>query len=103
LIVTGVGALGVVSFSYFGLSGRRLESNLANSCAPYCSDEQRDQVLRDYQIADVSLGVGAVALGVGAWLLLARARPHAVSAIPAGWAAVIPARGGASAAVGATF
>jgi hypothetical protein len=41
-------------------------------CAPRCSHDDRDEVLRDYRIADVSLGVAVVALGVGLWLALAR-------------------------------
>jgi hypothetical protein len=70
-VATGVGVLGIAGFTYFGLTGRSAESDLAHSCAPRCSDEQRQGVLRDYRIADISLVAGIVAIGIGAWLLVA--------------------------------
>jgi hypothetical protein len=72
LVAWGVGAAALGSFTYFGAAGHSRESSLASSCAPRCSQDDRDEVLRDYRIADVSLGVAVVALGVGLWLALAR-------------------------------
>jgi hypothetical protein len=104
-VATGVGVLGVGSFVYFGLTGRSSESNLSNSCAPRCTEAQRDDVLRDYRIADVSLGVGIVSLAIGAWLLFVhRGAPSLAAKAPASaWVGVNPARGGGTLGVTATF
>ena len=59
----GVAALG--SFAYFAISA---ESQ--TSCAPSCSDGEADEIYRKYLVADISLGVGVVALGVATYLFL---------------------------------
>ncbi len=59
----GVAALG--SFTYFAISGKS-----QSSCAPRCSDADVDEIYRKYLVADISLGVGVVALGVATYLFL---------------------------------
>ena len=59
----GVAALG--SFAYFAISAER-----QTSCAPNCSDGEADEIYRKYLVADISLGVGVVALGVATYLFL---------------------------------
>jgi len=72
----GVGSAGVASFAYFGLNGRS-EDRALDACSPACSAEQVDSVRRDYLLANVSLGVGALGLlGAGAWLLFAPSPPR---------------------------
>ncbi len=67
----GVGAAALASFSYFGLTGRADLRGLRSGCAPFCTDAQVVPVRRELLAADVSLVIGAVALGVAAYLLIA--------------------------------
>jgi hypothetical protein len=69
-VLVGVGAVGTASFGYFGVSGYRRENDLADSCSPHCAKSDVDGVHRSYLVADVSLGVGLVALAVGTVILL---------------------------------
>jgi hypothetical protein len=69
-----LGALGIVSFgtfAFFGIHGTRHLSDLRDGCAPACSDAEIASVKRDMTIADVSLGIAILSLGVGAvwWYL----------------------------------
>jgi hypothetical protein len=74
-VLGGVGVLGLVGFTYFGLSARSGIDDLRSSCAPYCTDAQIDEVQTKRIAADVSLGVGIVALGVAAYLVLRSGEP----------------------------
>ncbi len=67
-VLFGVGALGLAGFGYFGLRGRSQEADLED-CRP-CSDERVSDVSKTYLAADISLGVGLLSLGVGAYLFL---------------------------------
>jgi hypothetical protein len=57
--VAVVGAAGLLGF---GIAGDRKESELRNDCAPNCRPAERDEVQRDYLLADISLAVGGAAL-----------------------------------------
>jgi hypothetical protein len=74
-LMWGVGALGVLglgSFAYFGLTGRAQASDLRSGCGTTqtCDPADVEAVRNKYILADVSLGVGVVALGVATviWL-----------------------------------
>jgi hypothetical protein len=69
-VVGGVGVIAIGSFAYFGISGSTDASNLRSTCAPHCSDSSVSDVKRKLLIADISLGVGVVSLGVAGALLL---------------------------------
>lgn len=69
-VLGGVGLVGLGAFAYLGLSGRSEQRSLEASCSPRCSPEQIDPIRRKYLLADVSLGVGVVALGAATWLAL---------------------------------
>jgi hypothetical protein len=69
-ILGGVGVLGLGSFAYFGLTSKKDLTDLRSSCAPYCEQGQLDDVKTKMLIADVSLGVGIVALGAATVLFL---------------------------------
>lgn len=71
-IAAGVGAVGFASFAYFGLEGKSEADALRESCGgnQSCSDDQVDAVRTNLTIADVSLGVGLVGVGVAVWGLL---------------------------------
>jgi hypothetical protein len=74
-VVWVLGALalgGIGGFTYFGLTANARESDLRATCAPFCTESQREHV-RALQIgADMSLIAGLVSLGVGAYLFVTR-------------------------------
>lgn len=69
-VLAGVGVVGLGSFGYFAYSGTSKKSDLEKTCAPNCLQSDVDSVKQKLLIADVSLAVGIVALGVGAYLIL---------------------------------
>jgi hypothetical protein len=71
--LAGLGAAGLVSFAYFGLTGRAEHFDLER-CSPGCSPSSVDATRTKLLIADVSLGVSLVALGAATYLLLTRPR-----------------------------
>jgi hypothetical protein len=75
-VLSGVGIAALGSFTYFGLSGRADASDLESSCGvdKSCSDSQVDPVRRKLLLADVSLGVSLVSLGVAAYLFVSHHR-----------------------------
>ncbi len=81
-VLGGVGAVALGSFAYFGLTGASDASNLRNTCAPRCSSSSVSDVRQKLLIADISLGVGIVSLGVAGYLWLSSghheepAQPH---------------------------
>jgi len=78
----GVGVLALGGFTFFAVSGKSLENQL-QECKPACAESRRAPIERDYLIADVSLGVGLVALGLSAWRVLSanQARPAPLTAL----------------------
>ncbi len=72
-VAGGVGALGLASFAYFGLSGNHRKGELS-SCQPACAHSLRAPIERDYLAADISLGVSLVSFGISAWLAIASQR-----------------------------
>jgi hypothetical protein len=89
--VLGTGGLGLAAigvFAYFGLAGSFEKSHLLSTCAPACSHDQVSRVRSDYLAADVSLGVGVVALGVAGYLWW-------LAPPKAGTFTVAPSKGGA--------
>src|SRR5205814_1618210 len=69
-VLGGVGILGLGSFTYFGLTSKGDLSNLKDTCAPYCAQNDLDSVKTRMLVADISLGVGIVALGVATYLFV---------------------------------
>jgi hypothetical protein len=65
----GVGVVGIAGFTWLGLRARSGERVLQR-CDPACSDGRVESVQRRYLLANVSAGVGVVALGVAAFLLV---------------------------------
>jgi hypothetical protein len=64
---TAVAAFGIsIAFATWG----HLDNELLDGCAPNCPQDSVDHVRNMYIAADVSLGVGVVALGVATWLYL---------------------------------
>ena len=71
--LTTVGVLALGSFGYFGISGLSQRSDI-ESCSPNCARSQVDDGQRSLLIADVSLGVAALALGGALVLYLTQPR-----------------------------
>ncbi|HMJ10005.1 MAG TPA: hypothetical protein VK524_01305 [Polyangiaceae bacterium] len=63
----GVGVLALGSFTYFGLRGRSTEE-----CAPSCSRSEVDSMRTQYLAADISLAVGAAALGAATYVFFSQ-------------------------------
>jgi hypothetical protein len=70
----GVGLVALGSFAYFGIKGRIESDDLAAGCGATksCSEAQVDPLKRHLLVADISLGVSLVALGVATWMFLSR-------------------------------
>ncbi len=69
-VLGAVGVAGLGSFTFFALNGASEKDRLRTQCSPTCSDQQVSTLKTDFIIADVSLGVGIVALGVATYLFL---------------------------------
>lgn len=68
-----VGVVGLAGFGVFGLSGTNAEADLRGQpCAAThtCTTAQTEPVERKYLLADISLGIGIVALGAATYLWL---------------------------------
>jgi hypothetical protein len=97
--ITGaVGVLGFASFATFGVLG--VSDRASSGCDVGCSQSQKDHVDGELRAADISLGVGVVALGVATWLYLTR---RTVLASEAVLVEVGPAPGGGFATLGGRF
>lgn len=69
-VFLGVGALGVSGFAALGILGMNRETDLRGQCAPNCDKDELSSIRAQYLAADISLGVGLVALGIGTVLWL---------------------------------
>lgn len=76
VLLGAVGAVGVASFTLFAIKSHSAKSDL-ESCKGHCPEDEVDAVRRDQLIADVSLGIGLVALGTAAYLHFGRAPERA--------------------------
>jgi hypothetical protein len=69
-IAWGIGAAGLASFSAFGVKARLDYDSYESSCGQRCTISDRDSIATTVGIADVSLVVGIVGMGVGTVLFL---------------------------------
>ncbi len=77
--IGGVGVVALGSFAYFGISGHSDQNNLEQGpgkCAPNCTDAQVSPIRTKFIVADVSLAVGVVALGVATYLIFTHGSKH---------------------------
>lgn len=61
-VLSGVGVLGLGGFVGFGLATRSKEGELRSSCSPSCAQSEIDALENRALLADISLGIGVVAL-----------------------------------------
>jgi hypothetical protein len=71
-VAAGIGLVGLGSFTYFGLTGRADYFDYKNSCSPDCSRSEVAPTHTRLIVADASLGVSVLALGVAAYLFFTR-------------------------------
>ena len=71
LVVGGLGVVALGSFAVFGIGGKNDVDDL-QTCKPVCKEEDVDRARTKLIIADISLGVGVVALGVAAYMFFTR-------------------------------
>jgi len=71
LVVGGIGVAALGSFAIFGIGGKNDVDDL-QKCKPVCDETDVDAARTKLIIADISLGVGIVALGVAAYMFLTR-------------------------------
>jgi len=84
-IVGGIGVVGLVSFAIFGISGKSDVSDLRdgpNKCAPNCPESEVDSARTKLIVADISLGIGVVALAVATYMILTRPKIDAEATPP---------------------
>lgn len=104
-VLGGVGVVGLGAFGFFALSGKSDEDGLACAPSKSCTDDDIDPIKQKYLLADISLGVGVVSLGIATYLFL---KPSG-NAEPAGDSAramrvdVAPVTGGGFASVSGRF
>lgn len=77
LVVGGIGVVAIGSFAIFGLGGKSDVSHLEDTCKPHCAQSDVDSARTKLIIADISLGVGVVALGVATYLFFTRPKIEA--------------------------
>lgn len=65
--LAAAGILGITSFTVFAVIGNSQRDDLEHTCSPYCQASRVDSVKTKYVVADVSLGVGLIALGVATY------------------------------------
>lgn len=105
IVVGGIGVAALASFASFGIGGKSAVDDL-QKCKPYCNEDDVDSARTKLILADISLGVGVVALGVAAYMFFTR--PKADAKVQAGALDKVrfdgrPTVGGGYATVGAQF
>jgi len=70
-LVKGLGVVALGSFAFFGLSGKGEVADL-QGCKGHCAQDDVDKARTKLVIADISLGVGIVALGVATYMFVTR-------------------------------
>jgi hypothetical protein len=94
-MLLGIGAVAFASFGYFGLHGLSMRSDL-DRCTPHCQQGDIDATRRSFLFADVSLGVGLVAVVAGTYVILSHSSAPSGATSSIGFA---PTRGGATLAL----
>jgi hypothetical protein len=73
----GIGVAALGSFAYFGVKGRSNADELGDTCGKdkSCTEDQVSPVRTQLLVADISLGIGLVAIGAAVYTLIANAPP----------------------------
>jgi hypothetical protein len=73
-VLGGIGVAALGTASGFGLAGFSARAD-ADRCKPNCTERDVDTVNQRFLAADISLGVGLIALAAAAWIYLSQAKP----------------------------
>jgi hypothetical protein len=102
-IVGGIGLAAIGSFAGFGLAGKGAVDDL-QTCKPHCAEADVDSARTKLIIADISLAVGVVALGVATYMFFTRPKVEAKVQTGSTWRFDAgPVAGGAVGSFGAKF
>lgn len=109
-VLGGVGVVGLGSFAYFGLTGTSQRSDLLGHCKNNVCDLPQDQIdsrrssiKTKFLIADISLGVGVVSLGLATYFFLKPDHSEAKKDSARLRFDLTPTRGGSYASVAGRF
>ncbi len=103
IVVGGIGVLALGSFALFGIQGSNDVDEL-QKCKPKCQESDVDKARTKLIIADISLGIGVVAIAVSAYMILTRPKVDAkVGSKNKFYFDMGPTMGGAAGSVGGTF
>jgi hypothetical protein len=81
-IAGGVGVAGLAGWAVLGLVGKADADSLRSSCYPHCEDADVARANRELLLADVSLGVAVVGVGLAAWFFFhGPARPSTATSV----------------------
>jgi hypothetical protein len=69
-VFTGLAVVAGTSFAYFGATGKSELDSLRATCAGHCAQSDVSSAWNKLIVADVSLGVGIVSVGLATWLFL---------------------------------
>jgi hypothetical protein len=108
-VVGGIGVIALGSFTLFGIQGKNDVDDL-QKCKPRCAESDVDKARTKLIIADISLGVGVVALAVSAYMIITRPKisdhvdvKASRNEKPTFRFDLGPTTGGGAAAIGGTF
>jgi hypothetical protein len=82
-VLAGVGVAALGSFAAFAVTGKSAERAM-DGCKPACTKAELDKMRLRYLVADISLGVGVVALGASGYLFISASREPTRSALGGG-------------------
>ncbi len=71
-VMGGIALAGAAGFSAFAVAGNSKRNDLESECAPFCSNSDRSSVSGRYLVADISLGIGLLAVAAGTYFYLSR-------------------------------
>jgi hypothetical protein len=98
-VLGGVAIVGLASFAYFGVTAKSDLDHLRSTCAPTCASSDLAAVKNEALAADISLGVGVVALGVAFYAFFT----HREAPATAGMIELRPRAGGGVVQIAARF
>jgi hypothetical protein len=101
-LLGGVGLAGLGAYGAFTYWGKK-DNQLLSECSPNCSPASLEHIRKLYLIADISLGVGVVALGAATWIALSSGSSKEKSSETAYVIDVKPTPSGAFATVSGSF
>ena len=81
-IAGGASVLALGSFGFFAIHGKNAEHEVADRCSPHCNDADVTSIHRDYAVADISLGIAAVAAAIAIYFAVATPSEPRPAALP---------------------